>query len=388
MSTVASGPADIPRNSSRSMMTPAQLATFRADGVVIIPGLISPAQVRLWRSQLWGALTLGPDDPLPPGGAGSRNSSLFKPEYRSRLRYPYPDPAEVADPQPVTPTLGDEPHVRQVLDQLLGEGTWAAGIAAPPAPDAGIEKDTVMFRWPLHEETAAEQRMAGNDQASDSTSTWQREYHADKIIGRPHIEGYRGPQKFGPTTTWQLGITIALQNSDRGGGGTYFWPGSCHAVHRYFQKYPDDLPTGGALATSHPGSPIEVHGLPLPGPEGMTIEFMERTCPGGYGGGGAPFEAVMNKPGDAVVWHHWCVHAASANARTTSNVGDDHGDGGNVPCAEGTGSRRGARVREAILGRFHTTVHAQAMLTDDGGVATCGNLWKYFGAALRGRPKL
>eukprot|EP01052_Picozoa_sp_SAG31_P030938 SAG31_NODE_3223_length_4523_cov_2.474910_4_plen_291_part_00 len=270
-------------------LTAAQLQTFCADGVVIVPDLVPPPQVQAWRAQLWDVLTIDPGDPLPSSGAGSRNSSLFLPRCRARLQHPYPDPAEVADPRPVEPALGEEPHVKAVLDQLLGAGTWGAGIAGPPAADAGIEMDTVMFRWPLHEEEAAE-KAAVAGQASDRTSTWKSEYGRDKVIGRPHIEGYRGPQKGGPTTAWQLGITIALADIKPGGGGTYFWPGSCHAVHRYFERHPGDLRTGGALATAHPGSPSSAHGLPCPGGYDLRIHgadvswriWGQRTLRGGH----------------------------------------------------------------------------------------------------------
>lgn len=40
-------------------------------------------------------------------------------------------------------------------------------------------------------------------------------------------------------------------------------------------------------------------------------------------------------------------------------------------------------MREAVIARFHTTVHGAAMQRDDGGVATDGDLWKFWGTAVR-----
>ena len=121
-----------------------------------------------------------------------------------------------------------------------------------------------------------------------------------------------------------------------GGGGTYFWPGSCHAVHRYFKRYPEDLPTGGALATSHPGAPASVHGLDLPGEEGMTCAFMERTCPGGYGGS-EPVEAVM-RAGSAVIWHREFARLPFVSHALTCTPPASHAAAGQ-PLVASTGSQ-------------------------------------------------
>ena len=94
------------------------------------------------------------------------------------------------------------------------------------------------------------------------------------------------------------------------GGGTYVWPRSHTACHRYFSKYPADIPSGGALCTSAP--PAFVHGLPnvqqgvvVDGQRhtGLSVEYMKAVVPGGYDGAG-PQEAVMNR-GDVLIWHHW-----------------------------------------------------------------------------------
>ena len=201
-----------PGPDSGAMLTPEQLAAFKRDGVVILRDLIPAQQIAEWRQQCWDPLTIGPGDPLPQGGAGSRNSFLFKEEHKPRLRYPYPDPTQVADPLPLRPPVGEQPGMKAVLDQLLGPDTWAPGIAAPPDADAGIEMDAVAFRWPVDEEVRAE--------GVDPTSTWRGEYSREKIVGRPHIEGYRGAHKGGPTTRWMVGATFYLTDVEAEGGGT------------------------------------------------------------------------------------------------------------------------------------------------------------------------
>jgi ectoine hydroxylase-related dioxygenase (phytanoyl-CoA dioxygenase family) len=82
---------------------------------------------------------------------------------------------------------------------------------------------------------------------------------------------------------------------------------------------------------------------------------MRCVCPGGYQGG-PPVEVAMSK-GDVMIWHCWCVHASSVN--------------------------RGNRVRQAVISRFHSTVHGDSLRRDAGGVRTDGDLWKYWGRAVR-----
>ena len=55
--------------------------------------------------------------------------------------------------------------------------------------------------------------------------------------------------------------------------------------------------------------------------------------------------------------HHWCVHASAFNGS--------------------------ARVRQAVIARFHCTLPGRPLLWDDGGVGSDGSLWKYWGDALR-----
>ena len=44
-------------------------------------------------------------------------------------------------------------------------------------------------------------------------------------------------------------------------------------------------------------------------------------------------------------------------------------------------------VRQAVIARFHSTKYGLALLSDDGGVASDGNLWKYWGPEVREGPE-
>ena len=71
----------------------------------------------------------------------------------------------------------------------------------------------------------------------------------------------------------------------------------------------------------------------------MTKEYMQQPLPGGYDGPGE-VQAIMNR-GDIMFWHHWMVHGSSTNCSV--------------------------KIRQAVIARFHSTKHGQAMLADDGG---------------------
>jgi hypothetical protein len=320
------------------------LKTFKEQGFVILRDVLPTTQVDAWREQAWEPLAINPDDVCrswPDGGV--RNTKLFKPEYRGRLRFPYSDAAAVSDPVPLSPQVGQQPQVKAILDFLLGPGTYDAGIAAPGEQGHGLEQDVVVFNWPHRPEERGPDLYNGVDQRNR---------------GGGHIEGYRGFHKGGPTPQWQVGVTLYLDDVEPGGGATFVWPRSHLAVHRYFRNFPGDLPSGGAICTSRPEG--DLHGIPPPRQnptgQGMTEHYMRDFLPGGYDGG-EPYEAVMRK-GDIMIWHHWCVHASSYN-------GTD-------------------KVRQAIISRFHSTLPHHPLLWDDGGVASDGCLWKYWSDAVQG----
>ena len=83
----------------------------------------------------------------------------------------------------------------------------------------------------------------------------------------------------------------ACAQVEPGGGASYVCPQSHAAVHRYYCKYPEDLRTGGAMNNA---VDRVCHGLRTANKTGMSAEFMEATCPGGYDGEG-PVEGCMKK---------------------------------------------------------------------------------------------
>ena len=276
-------------------MDASQLATFKRQGFCVVRGLIPLDQVDKWRAEAWGALTINEEDaPRTWPSGGNRNEGLMTPDSKERLVYPYTDTNAVADPRPFTLPVGDQPQVKSVLDQLLGEGTYGKGIAAAGEQGHLLEPEVVVFNWPLPPEERPEDPYNGVDAR-------------DRPGG--HIEGYRGYTKGGPTPQWQVACTTYLDDVGPGGGSTYVWPRSHLACHRYFLQYPGDIPTGGAICTSRPHG--AVHGIPPPRKgmdplygsgqiSGMSERYMRANLPGGYDGG-EPHEAVMAK-GDVMFW--------------------------------------------------------------------------------------
>ena len=82
-----------------------------------------------------------------------------------------------------------------------------------------------------------------------------------------HIEAFpAAPKAFRPK--WQVGCSVYLDDTAPGGGKTYVWPRSHVACHRYFQKYPGDIVSGGVLCGA--AGPGRVHSLPTVG-EGVLV---------------------------------------------------------------------------------------------------------------------
>ena len=325
-------------------LSASDLATFKELGYVIVRDFFPLPVIDSWREQVWAATTCGAEDwPDTVDGrwrgrysgsqtsGGGRNAGIFTPEASGRLTYPFPDQTTAADPFPVRPTVAQEPHAQAAIDQLLGAGTWGAGIGAPGDTGHGFENDVVVCNWP--------------GQHAPGVKQWHK----------PHVEGFRPDSKGGPVCRWFVGMTLYLDDVGPGGGSTYVWPKSHQAVHRYYKQYPIDIPSGGALNDKQPEP---TRGLSrTANAEGMSSQFMDTAC-GGYQE--TPHEAAMNA-GDLLIWHHWCVHASSTN---TSD-----------------------RVRQAIITRFHTTAFGDEQRNDAGGAATDGDLWKYWGTAVRGAPR-
>ena len=79
-------------------MDPSDIATFKAEGFVVIRGLIPTAQVDAWRSEAWDTLTIDEAEVTNSWpNAGGRNAGLFKPEHAPRLTHPYTDPTDPTD---------------------------------------------------------------------------------------------------------------------------------------------------------------------------------------------------------------------------------------------------------------------------------------------------
>ena len=171
------------------------LATFKELGFVVVRDFFPRAVIDSWREQMWDATTCcaaewtaGAAEGRWRGrysgsltGGGARNSRIFTPAASSRLVYPFPDPTTAADPFPVRPTLAEEPRARAAVDQLLGAGTWGAGIGAPGDAGHGYENDVVVCNWPGQHQPGA--------------NRWHK----------PHVEGFRPDSKGGSVCQWFVG---------------------------------------------------------------------------------------------------------------------------------------------------------------------------------------
>jgi uncharacterized CHY-type Zn-finger protein len=244
------------QNPAPRLLTQGQLASFKRDGFVVVPGFFPEQTCDEWRRQVWAATTA--DASWWPGGdfcgpcvsplhgSGPRNTEILSLEARRRLVYPYPDPSVAADPRPIEPPISEQPRSRAALDQLLGPGAWGAGIAAPPDAGAGVETDVVVCNWPRPAVGHPPQASEGGG-VCGARAAGARPSAASSKLGHAHVEGFRPLSKGGPTSRWLVGMTLYLDDVQSGDGGTFVWPRSHEAVHRYFKRWPGDLRSGGAL---------------------------------------------------------------------------------------------------------------------------------------------
>ena len=99
-------------------LTAAQIAEFKNEGVLILPGFVDEHQLRSWADQVWAGLAAGsgaePDDP-----SSWRGKAMA-----------------VDMPAPLTPTPGELPQFRALMQQL-GGGHFSGGGAqvAPIFPN-------------------------------------------------------------------------------------------------------------------------------------------------------------------------------------------------------------------------------------------------------------
>ena len=118
------------------MLTPGQIASFKAEGTLILRSFIDPEQISEWRAQAFARMNCSPENPDSWPGT-----------------YVAPGGVEVADNGGLRPPLRDLPSVVAVLDQLIGEGEHRPGLR-PSNPfygesdDVFKETDNLIINWP------------------------------------------------------------------------------------------------------------------------------------------------------------------------------------------------------------------------------------------------
>ena len=118
-------------------LTPAQLRSFKEDGIVICEGLVPRATTAHWREQIWTTLEASPDDP----------STFAQARAHPRLGGAGSEAAPIA-----SPALHELPQIQAIVQQLCD------GMVKNVSPDTEL-----IINWGHQEEeegSATEQRPA------------------------------------------------------------------------------------------------------------------------------------------------------------------------------------------------------------------------------------
>lgn len=201
------------------MLTPGQIASFKAEGTLIFRDFFDQAQLSMWRAQAFAGMDADPGDP------GSWPGS-----------YVAPGGQEVAGNGGLGPALCELPSVNAILDQLIGVGRHRPGLRPSnpfygEADDVFKETDNLIINW--------SERSAGATAGSDG---W-------KPPTSGHLEGYNG-NKGGWYGGYMMGFTTYLEDVAPAGGGMVYWPRSHHAIHKYFCANPDRIIDGCSVDPS------------------------------------------------------------------------------------------------------------------------------------------
>ena len=179
VATPASGP-----------LGPIELVSFKANGFVIVRGLVGEEQLQSFREQFWHHIGADPHDcstwpPAPPGGGQLPN--IMAPR----------------------PNLGELPGVAAIVEQL-GGGRFTGGGSMTKAI------------FPLNSH-----RSAGQSQGAEGALSWARPTGF-------HIDGYAGTWNHNP----EFGATLYLDSVEEQGGCFCVKPGEHIRTHQYFQQHP------------------------------------------------------------------------------------------------------------------------------------------------------
>jgi hypothetical protein len=171
-------------------LTDAQVATFRRQGVLILPDFVEPALLDAWRGQFWKR----------HHAAGARPDQ--------RESWSCIGTEEVDKWMELQPLLGDLPQTRSALAAL-------GGAAFVPGTRAGERTDMMIATLP-----GTVNHLNADGQ---TTSTNAKQAGSQQVRQTPHIDG-AAKHRGAPGSGLMIGCTTYLYTVDKGGGGFCYWP--------------------------------------------------------------------------------------------------------------------------------------------------------------------
>ncbi len=172
-------------------LSAAQIAAFKADGVLILPDFIEEAQLASWRRQVWDGLpSCDPADPSTWPKEGGHAALDMK--------------------VPLTPLPGDLPQFKALIEQL-GGGHFTGGGAqiAPIFPNTRPDE-------------------------------WQ-------LPAQGHLDGYNNSWR--GVGAHRVCTTFYIQDVVEKGGCFTYWRGGHKKVHEWYSAHPEEV-DGRFTATS------------------------------------------------------------------------------------------------------------------------------------------
>jgi hypothetical protein len=219
-------------------LTAEQVAQFRADGTLVVKGLVPQAVIGGWRSQFWAACECDPDDSTT--WPGKFEETILTIQAQASTNQPC---------NPLDPALGHVPEVRSIVDQLGGadfEEGQRPQLSPEEAEAAGVPGllrepiDHFLAHWPPEVlQRQAEKNGSVNGRAPPLYRA-PADFH---LQAAGHIDGGNG-NKGGWRGGYMLAAITYIDDLPAKGGGTNYWPGSMQSVHRYMLDHPEEYATG------------------------------------------------------------------------------------------------------------------------------------------------
>ena len=247
-------------------LSPRQLATFKADGAVLLPALVDEAQLASWRDQAWAAV------------AASEGRAVDRDD---RSTWPVGQLGNVASELQPKPALGELPQVQALMD-FLGDGAFAGGSHMLKAifPSA---LDDAARRKKVHPTKGDSGSFAGLGTAAVRAHAAANASKAapSSLPFGDHMDG---------SGHHRVAITLYLDDCEEDGGCFMYWKGGHRRIHQFWREQPQfvgDMVPGREVFQGTPA--FQERGWTAIQDLGGTMEPL-----------GTQFAA---KAGDALLWH-------------------------------------------------------------------------------------